>query len=96
MVTMQLAARVPGLVFVSALPSGCFAADTVTSAEEPWPQEHACESCVPVLFGELDVRLPLAEIDKILVMNSDSSALTILPPSGVATESAFFLTVRPE
>jgi hypothetical protein len=90
------AARALFVLLCSALLSHCLADDSVVLEKRAWPKARACDTCVPVQFGQLDMRLPLAEIGKILVMNSDSSALTILPPSGSAKESVLFLTVRPE
>lgn len=75
--------------------SQCLAGSPVLE-QQAWPAARTCKVCVPLQFGELDMRLPLADIGKILVISSEFSGLTIIPKSGDASQSVEFLTVPPE
>lgn len=88
--------RLIGVTFALLVSGGQCLAGPVTMETQPWPTQRACKICVPVQFGKLDMRLPLASIGKILVINSVDSALHILPSSGAPKESVLFLTVAPD
>lgn len=92
----RIIARVLGLLLASALFNQCLAENSVTLERQAWPAARQCDGCVPVQFGKLDMRLPLTEIGKILVINSQASALSILPRSGAAKELVMFLSVEPD
>ncbi len=85
-----------GLFFASALFNPCLSENNVTLEKQPWPSSKNCELCVPVQFGRLEMRLPLANIGKILVHGSDDSALHILPENNDPLEGVVFLTVKSE
>ena len=74
----------------------CLADDGPTLVVEPWPDAtKECTSCVPIQFGKLDMKIPLSEIGRILVIGSDAAALHIMSASGNPRESVLFLTVPP-
>jgi hypothetical protein len=85
-----------GLFFASALFNACLPKNGIELEKQPWPAAKNCETCVPVQFGKLEMRLPIAEIGKILVHGSDASALHILPKTNNPREGVVFLTVKPE
>lgn len=56
-----------------------------------WPKQTQCKTCVPLQFGRLSMRLPLDRLHKILVINSEDSALHILLAASPAKKSVVFL-----
>ena len=85
------------LFFAGTLSTPCFSAKGGVALEkQQWPDVKHCEVCVQVQFGELEMHLPLSEIGKILVINSDSSALHILPKTNDPLTGVLFLTIEPE
>lgn len=58
---------------------------------QPWPRQTQCKTCVSVQFGRLAMRLPLGSLHKILVINSEDSALHILLAPPPAKKSVVFL-----
>lgn len=85
-----------GLFFASTLFNPCLSENRVTLEKQRWPDAMECEACVAVQFGKLEMRLPFAEIGKILVHGSDDSALHILPKTNDPREGVLFLAVKPE
>lgn len=85
-----------GLFFVYASFTPCFAENNVVLEQVQWPDKVNCDICVTVQFGKLEMLLPLSEVGKLLVINSDSSALHVLPKTGNSREGALFLSVKPE
>lgn len=67
---------------------------SVTLETQAWPAARPCEACVPFQFGLLEMRLPLAQIGKILVLGSDLSAVHLLPKNNDASNSILFLSMR--
>jgi hypothetical protein len=65
------------LLGVSAL---AFGADPVTLEIETWPAKRACEPCIPIQFGTLEMHIPLADIGKIVVLTVGSEAAVNLSP----------------
>ena len=85
-----------GLFFASALFNACLPKNGVELEKQPWPEAKNCETCVPIQFGKLAMRLPTAEIGKILLHGSDDSALHIFLKSNNPREGVVFITVKPE
>jgi hypothetical protein len=84
--------RLLTLVFVSP----CFAANSITLEQQDWPAAQDCELCVPNQFGKLYMRLPLAQVGRIVISGGTDGALHILPKSGQPKVSVLFITVPPE
>ncbi len=94
---LTMSVRKIGAFFLAcALTNPCFSQGSVALEKQPWPEMKQCEVCVPIQFGRLDMLLPLGGIGKILVINSESSALHIIPKTGDPTKSVLFLTPEPK
>ena len=85
-----------GLLLVYASLTPCSAENDVVLEQVQWPDKMKCDVCVAVQFGKLEMLLPLSEVGKLLVINSDSSALHVLPKTNNPQEGALFLSVGPE
>lgn len=71
-----------------------FAKEPVTLEVEPWPAARDCDTCVSIQFGTLELRLPLADVGKLLVLSAGSHpALHMLPKSGEVTEGLMLLVM---
>jgi hypothetical protein len=78
---------------------GAFASarEPVTLEVEPWPAARDCDTCVPIQFGTLELRLPLDDVGKLLVLSAGlHPALHILPKSGEVTEGLMLLVLPPD
>lgn len=74
----------------------CYASNGVVLQNEPWPTEQVCMPCVRVQFGKLEMRLPVAEIGKLLVIGAGDSNLHVLPNDAGAREGMTFLSIPPD
>jgi hypothetical protein len=82
-----------------ALPPATSAAEGPQLEQAPWPQPpNACEACVTMQYGRLEIQLPLAIVGRILVLGgTSSSGMHILPPDYKVPEralSVIFFTQR--
>jgi hypothetical protein len=85
------------LLLAGTLAFPCAAESDVVLEQVPWPPAKVCDACVAVQYGKLDMRLPLADIGKILVFGNGLSDLTIiLPDQAVPPKSVLFLALGPE
>lgn len=84
------------IFFSSALIYPCLSQGNVLLERQPWPVAKKCEICVPVQFGKLEMRLPLAIVEKLLVIGSGYSVLHIMPKTDAPKESILLMSVSPE
>jgi hypothetical protein len=83
------------LFLVGTLTPFCVA--EVVLEQAPWPAAQTCDTCVAVQYGKLEMRLPLADIGKILVFGNGLSDLTIiLPDKSAPPKSVLLLTLSPQ
>lgn len=63
---------------------------------QAWPDKRACDTCVPLQFGVLQLQLPLAQVGNILVLGSDGGGVNIFPKNGDPAESVLLGSIRRE
>lgn len=83
-----------GVLLTFILGGACFADSGVTLQQHAWPAKSKCEKCVTIQFDRLEMRLPLAEIGKILVIRGESN-LFVLPPSSADKKASVDFLAMP-
>lgn len=78
------------------IPIGLASASDALLERQAWPEKRACEPCVPLQFGVLQLQLPLAQIGNILILGSDIGGVNIFPRSGDRATSLLLGSIRHE
>ena len=65
-----------------------------TKQATTWPSRTPCATCVPLQFGELDMRIPLSAVEKIAVLGSDLSAVHLYPAGAGGRTVITFMSLR--
>lgn len=68
----------------------------VSIEEYAWPTAKACESCIPLQFGLLTMRVPLAKIGRLLIFGSDLSGVNLFPPDNDPLKSVLLDSIPRE
>lgn len=83
------------LALLLAVPFACNAVEPGSTKDATtWPSRTPCSTCIPLQFGELDMRIPLSAVEGIAVLGSDLSAVHLYPAGVGGRTSITFMSLH--
>jgi hypothetical protein len=70
---------------------GSFAVEAATLQSGTWPAATDCDRCIHLQVRRLQLQLPTDSLDRILSLGSVAGGLSLVPPSGDASQITFIL-----